>query len=138
MNNLSVEDESEFALIGSGSNNISTRWFSYTCASCYITNYSNYMLNYRSLGDAEFINTACEGVSVKIIGVGYVRVKQTINGADSVMLLKDVGYGPKCRTKLKAISKAQRAGVGFEFQPYCTKTSCTGTASEQVLMNYRV
>ncbi len=54
------------------------------------------MLNYRSFGDSEFINAACEAVSVKIIGVGDVRVKQTINGADSVMLLKYVGYGRKC------------------------------------------
>ncbi len=90
------------------------------------------MLNYRSLGDAEFINAACECVPVKIIGVGDVRVNQTINGAHSAMLLKDVGYGPECRTNLIAISKAQRAGAGFEFEPY--STNMRGTRNGKVVL----
>jgi len=49
-----------------------------------------------------------------VVGVGKTRICQTIEGKDIVMVLKDVGYAPKCRTNLVSLAKAQEVGCTKE------------------------
>lgn len=52
---------------------------------------------------------------MRIIGVGDVNVKQTIDGKVKHLLLKNVGYAPNCRTNLISLPKAQRKGAFIVF-----------------------
>lgn len=127
------KDECEFSFMTLGQHSIMGRWFIDSCASRHLTNQRDNMFDYRTLDDAEFVNAACEGGSVKIVGIGNLRVKQIIDGREVIMMLKDVGYAPKCRTNLVALSKAQRGGMKIEFEPYSTKMIGTYQGSTMMI-----
>lgn len=118
-------EECEFAFMTLRDGSIIRRWFMDSCASRHLTNQREKMFDYRPLKDVEFVNAANEGSAVKVVGIGNLKVKQVINGAENVMVLKDVGYAPKCRTNLVSLAKAQRAGVEFTFKGGGTKMEGT-------------
>ncbi len=80
------------------------------------------MLKYRTIEDNEEISSASEGVSIKAVRVGNVKVKLVIDGKDKVKLLKNVGYAPKCRTDLVSLTEAQNIVVETLFKGGGSKT----------------
>lgn len=68
----------------------------------------------------ESIGSAAGSV-VKMIAIGDIPVRQVVDGVETITLLRDVGYAPKCRTNLVSLIKAQRAEVNIQFESDTTK-----------------
>ena len=114
-------DDCKFAFMANRSNSIKQKWFLDSCCSRRITNNRESMVNYRSLDKIETVNAASEGDGARIIGVGDINVRQTIDGKVKHLLLKNVGYAPNCRTNLISLPKAQRKGAEIVFVGSGTK-----------------
>lgn len=86
----------EFAFMDLSSYDMLRRWSIDSWSSRHLTNQREHMFNYRTLDNAEFVNSAFEGGSMKVVGIGNLRVIQVIDGSEKVITLKDVGYSTKC------------------------------------------
>ena len=104
---VSNNDKFEFEFKTVSSNYIGRRWFLDSCASRHLTNQKDCLVNYRVLSDIESVNAASEGRFVQVIRIGNLRVRKKIDGIEKVMVLRDAGYAPKCRTNLVPLAKAQ-------------------------------
>ena len=113
--------ECEFTFMVHHVDDIKERWFLDSCSSRHLCNERKHFIDYRKLDESEYVNAACEGGNVRVVGIGNVRVSQFINDEKKTTLLKDVGYAPKCRTNLVSMPKAQLAGITVMMEAYSTK-----------------
>ena len=104
-------EECEFSFMKVRTNHLRNRWFIDSCSSSHLSNSREKMFEYRALKEVEFLNSACERGTVKVIGTGDISIKQAFSGVEDVMILKYVGYAPKCRTNLLSSTKPQLAGI---------------------------
>lgn len=110
-------DECDFAFTTVSEGYISRKWFLDSCCSRHLSNQKDKMFDYRELKKKEFVGSAAVGSHVKIVGIGNMRLRQVIDGAEILTILKDIGYTLKCRTNLVSLSKALRAGCKILFEP---------------------
>lgn len=84
------------------------------------------------------MKAACEGGKVYVVGIGNIHVRQMINGIENIIMLKDVGFAPKCRTNLVAMVKVQRAGVSINFEGGGIKFTATHKGKVVMICDSRV
>ena len=107
-------DEYELAFVAS-TGDIKDKWFLDSCCTRPITNRRKNLIDYRKMKNADSIDSASQGGSMSVVGVGSVSVKQVLNRKEKVMLLKDVGCIPTCRANLLSLTKAQRSAIENNF-----------------------
>jgi hypothetical protein len=78
------------------------------------------------------IDSAADGGSMEIQGVGTVIIQTELNGMKHNITLHDVAYMPESRTNLISIPMAQKAGLGVEFTP--DSAICKVAMNGQVIM----
>lgn len=87
-----------------------------SCISSHLTNHREFMLDYLPVKNVKFLSAACERVSVKLMVIENLRVKQAINVVVNSCILNDAGYVPKCCSNLVALAKSQRADMDIMFR----------------------
>ena len=135
---MGTVEECEFAFMASGLSFFLRGWFMDICASRHLKNHRQHIFDYRPLKNVEFVNGACEGGLVNVVGIGNLRVKQVINVVENECILKDVGYSPKCRRNFVASTKAQRASINIIFEgsgtkmkaSYCIRSMLVGDSKD--------
>lgn len=78
------------------------------------------------------MNSACEGSSVKVIGLENIRLSQLIHGTRRSILLKNFGYSPSSRTNLVSLTLVQKSGIGINFKE--GKITFQGICNGKVVM----
>ena len=110
-----ANDQCDFLFMASDGT-INDKWLLDSCCTRHITNKRKNMMHYRRMNGNGSINAACQDEEMKIVGIGNIRVQQTIDGKKVVSMLKDVAYVPSCRTNLIALTLAQQRGLDVRYK----------------------
>lgn len=79
--------ECEFTFMVKRAEDILHRWFFDSCSSRHLCNNKDHLIDYTNLQESEYVDAACEGASVRVVGIGNLRVSQRINGVETTTFL---------------------------------------------------
>ena len=124
------DGEMHYAFVASGGA-FREKWFLDSCASRHLTNQKRFLKNCNPIQN-ESVNSAIEGSTVNIEGIGDITVSRTIDGKETKQTLLQVGYAPNIRTNLISLGKVQGAGITINFP--CNSTTMVANAKGKTMM----